>query len=162
MKFCPECGKPLHEEMQEDRIIHTCECGFVDWDNWVNVCCMAVGFNEKHEVLLVTLKGAEEGRVTFPGGFRNLGETLEEAAQRECLEESGYRIEELKVHRIYTNDRRRLVWIVYLGKITGGAFSENAETRSARFHSRVDLPASDSLRGPIAREILGEFAAGKI
>lgn len=162
MKFCPECGKPLCEERCEDRTIHTCECGFVDWDNWVNVCCMAVGFNEKHEILLVTLKGAENGKITFPGGFRNLGETLEEAAKRECLEESGYRIENLKLYRVYANDPKRLVWIVYLGNVAGGAFRENEETCSAHFHSPGDLPASESLRGPIAREILGEFATGRI
>jgi NADH pyrophosphatase NudC (nudix superfamily) len=160
MKFCPECGKPLREEKMGADTIRRCDCGFIDWDNWVNVCVMAVCFNDRHEVLMVTLKGAESGKITFPGGYRNLGESLEEAAKREAWEESGFRVDGLKLYKAFTNDPKRLVWLVFVGKILDGHFQENDETCEARLLGIESLPSPDLMRGWISREILSDIRSG--
>ena len=43
-----------------------CEnCGFIDWDNWVYVACVAVAFNDRDEFLMVRLKGKKRERSLF-------------------------------------------------------------------------------------------------
>lgn len=71
MKFCPDCGLLLKEELLDNKIIKICQCGFINWDNWVNVSTVVVCYNKKNEFIMVRLKGEEKGRVTFPGGYRD-------------------------------------------------------------------------------------------
>jgi len=162
MKYCPECGKRLTEERSDHRTIGRCACGYIDWDNWVNVCVMAVCFNDRHEVLMVTLKGGEDGKITFPGGYRNLGETFEVAGARETWEESGFHVDNLKLYNVFFNDPKRLVWLVYVGKVIDGHFLENDETRDARLYGKDELPSMDQMRGSISREILSDILSGKL
>lgn len=154
MNYCPDCGKLLVDEMVDHHLVKKCSCGFIDWDDWVNVCVMTLCFNEKNEFLMVTLKGKEDGKITFPGGFRELHETLPEAAKRETLEESGYQIDQLTLFRVYTIDHKRLLWIVYRATIVGGAFHENEETKRSEFYSYNHPPKMEDLRGPITKELV--------
>lgn len=157
MKYCPDCGKLLKEGLVDNHLVKRCDCGFIDWDNWVNVCVMSICFNEKNEFLMVTLKGNEEGKMTFPGGFRELHETIEEAAKRETLEESGYSIDNLTLFRVFNNDARRLVWIVFRAKIASGRFCDNCETKDARFYSKTNPPEMERMRGTITAELVTQL-----
>ncbi|WP_017415243.1 NUDIX hydrolase [Clostridium tunisiense] len=104
MKFCPDCGALLKEHLEDKQVIKKCNCGFTDWDNWVNVAVVVACYNSKKEFVMVRLKGNEKGKVTFPGGYRDLGETLEDAAKREFFEETGYAIDNLNLFKVYTRD----------------------------------------------------------
>ncbi len=157
MKYCPECGKNLMEEIINKKIIKKCDCGFIDWDNWVNISAVVVAYNSNNEFLMVKLKGKEKGKLTFPGGYRDLYETIEEAAIRECFEETGYIINDLSLFKIYTRDDIRLVWIVYKAKITGGNFIENSETESIAFYSKNNLPKIENLRGDLTSRLLHDI-----
>ena len=90
MNYCPNCGNVLIKTTIDETLVNKCKkCNFIDWDNWVNISWVVVAYNKNDEFLMVILKGKEEGKITFPGGYRNLGETLEEAAKREFYEETG-------------------------------------------------------------------------
>src|SRR5690606_19782200 len=102
MEYCPVCGKKLVPSEIENHKVKTCRCGYIDWDNWVNLSAVRLPYNEQGEFMMVQLKGKSQGKITFPGGFRNLGESLEEAAIRECFEESGFHIGHLELYKIYT------------------------------------------------------------
>jgi ADP-ribose pyrophosphatase YjhB (NUDIX family) len=53
---------------------------------------------QDNNILLLRKDGYEQGeRFALPGGGQDLGETLEQALHRECLEEIGSRIE---IHRL--------------------------------------------------------------
>lgn len=163
MEYCPVCGKKLEPSEIENHKIKQCACGYIDWDNWVNISAVSVAYNEKNEFMMVHLKGKSAGKITFPGGFRNLGESLEEAAIRECFEESGYRIHQLELYKIYTKDDLRLVWVVYKAQILEGTFLENKETEKITFHSLMNLPDTDKLRGNLTRQLLQDLIKeGKI
>jgi ADP-ribose pyrophosphatase YjhB (NUDIX family) len=118
MNFCPNCGSILIDAIIDETNVKKCKkCNFVDWNNWVNISCVVVAYNKNNEFLMVVLKGKETGKITFPGGYRNLGETLEEAAKREFYEETGMFINQIELFKIYTKDEQRLVWIVYKAKV---------------------------------------------
>ena len=119
MNYCPTCGTKLIDIAIDDNLIKKCNnCEFIDWNNWVYVSCVVVAYTKSDEFLMVKLKGKEEGKVTFPGGYRNIGETLEEAAKREFFEETGMILEEVKIRNTYVKDSIRLVWVVFTDRKT--------------------------------------------
>lgn len=157
MDYCPVCGMKLEPSEIENHKIKKCECGYIDWDNWVNLSAVSVPYNDQGEFMMVHLKGKSLGKITFPGGFRNLGESLEEAAIRECYEESGYTIDHLELYKIYTKDDLRLVWVVFKAHILSGSFIENNETVKVSFHSLHNLPSFDKLRGSLTKQLLTDL-----
>lgn len=158
MSFCPHCGTKLVERVLDDHSRMACDnCGFVDWDNWMNVAVVVVAYNAKNEFAMVRMKSQQAGTLTFPQGFREVGETLIEAAQREMLEEAGHYIEDIELYRIYTLDSKRLVWIVYKARLGQGEFVENEETEELLFFSRDNPPPLDNLRGHLTEGLLQEL-----
>jgi len=157
MKYCPKCSKLLKEEKIDNQIVKTCSCGYLDYNNWVFIACVVCAFNENNEFLMVRLKGKEEGKVTFPGGFRNLNETLEDAAKREFYEETGYTIDEPKLFKVFTRDDLRLVWITYTAYIKDGEFKENDETSEVIFCSRNNLPKESEIRGNLTEQLINDI-----
>lgn len=156
MKFCPECGLKLIYDINNTDRKRTCKCGYIDWDNWVNIGVVTVAFNNNNEFAMVTLKGNEEDKITFPGGFREMGETLEEGAAREFFEETGYKVENLELFRVYTYDDKRLIWVAFIGTIGDGEFVENAETKCMKFYSKDNQPPEEAFRGPLTRRLFFE------
>mgnify|MGYP002856957754 CR=1 FL=1 len=97
--FCPYCGSKRIKTFKKD--IHSrkwlCEeCGF---DLYNNIAA-AVGLviqNENGEILFERrAKEPRKGFLAFPGGFCDSDESGEEAAKRECLEETGVLPQEVR------------------------------------------------------------------
>ena len=89
-----------------------------------------------------------DGKWTLPGGWADEGDSPREAAERECLEESGY---EVKVARLVAlRDRRRheyrprhlggIYKLIFLADITGGEAKLSHETTDVGFFLLDDLP----------------------
>lgn len=159
MKFCPDCGSLLKEHLENKQVIRKCNCGFIDWDNWVNIATVVACYNSKNQFVMVRLKGNEKGKVTFPGGYRDLGETLEEAAKREFFEETGYVIDNLNLFKFYTRDDLRLVWVVFTAQLGSGEFIVNSETDEMLFFSKENLPRIEDLRGELTAKLLQDLLA---
>ena len=148
MKYCPQCGKLLNHTIHiEDRDVKQCTCGYIDWDNWVNVSAVTVAYNDEGKVMMVRMK--KTGKLTFPGGYRNIGETIKEAAKRECFEETGYHVSDLTLYDVFTLDKLRLVWIVFKAKVGNGTFIDNDEVSEVLFISPTDHIKDEALRGSL-------------
>ena len=72
---------------------------YCEIDKGTEACCMTIRnaakaiIVHKGKVLLIKYSyGAGETCYTIPGGGQNCLETMEEAIQRECLEETGYQV----------------------------------------------------------------------
>ena len=120
----------------------------------MNVAAVVVAYNDNAEFAMVRMKDQEAGTLSFPQGFRELGETITQTAQREFLEETGYQVENLELYDIYTSDPKRLIWIIYTGTMGKGNFRENAETSELLFYSKACPPAFDNLRGHLTKRLL--------
>jgi 8-oxo-dGTP diphosphatase len=104
----------------EDRERPTCpSCGFVHYlDPKVAV---AVILGDENGVLLGRRRidpGA--GLWSFPAGYVNRGEVLEEAAAREVLEELGLAVELTGLVGVYSQRGEAVVLVVYAGTIEAG------------------------------------------
>lgn len=158
MNFCPNCGTKLSSKIIDNSSVKTCNsCGYIDWDNWVNISCVVAAYTDNDELLLVRLKGKEQGKITFPGGYRELGESLIQAAQREFFEETGMKVDQLKLFKTYTKDEQRLVWIVYRGKVKKTDFIENSEVSEVIFIKNIKDISPNELRGKLTEQLLDDL-----
>ncbi|MBW2091305.1 MAG: NUDIX hydrolase [Deltaproteobacteria bacterium] len=80
----------------------------------------------------------------LPGGFVDYGESLEKAAFREALEETGLNIEELQQFRAYSDPKRdprqHTVTNVFLAKAHGNPTGRD-DAKRAQVFTAVNLPA---------------------
>jgi 8-oxo-dGTP diphosphatase len=84
-----------------------------------------------------------QGFYALPGGFVEVGETVEEAAKREAKEETGLEITLLKLVGVYSkpdrDPRGHVVSICYLAS-GSGTLSAGSDARSAEVFDPGDLP----------------------
>ena len=79
-----------------------------------------------------------QGAVTFPGGFVDLGESVEEAAAREAREEIGIDVELTGLVGVYSRPEQRVVLIVYTAIPLGQPrVSDEATRRCTRSRPRT-------------------------
>src|SRR5262249_38714307 len=117
--YCLECGTALEDRHHEDRTRPTCPaCGFIYYlDPKVAV---AVVLGDKDGVLLGR-RGIDPGSGlwSFPAGYVNRGEALEEAAVREVSEELGLQVRLTGLIGVYSEAGSAVVLIVYGGGVVG-------------------------------------------
>src|SRR5690606_39615632 len=66
-----------------------------------------VVFNPRGEVLLIKRKNPPfQGQFALPGGFVDVGETVEDACRRELMEETGVRAGRLTLVGVYSDPKR--------------------------------------------------------
>lgn len=94
--FCPKCGAKNFKI--NDNYSKKCDsCGFVYYKNPVIGVGVAI-FNESGQILcLQRERDPGKGLLALPGGFVDIGESIEEAAIREVMEETGVEITDLKL-----------------------------------------------------------------
>lgn len=106
-------------------------------------------FDKENRVLMQ--KRSDNGQWGFPGGFMDLGESVQDTARREVYEETGLKLEELELFGIYSGpqydktfsngDQVSLVLISFVCKRYSGEFVEsNEESIQNKFYSLKELP----------------------
>jgi len=114
---------------------------------------------------LLMQKRADNGTWGVPGGSMNPGETLEETARRETLEETGIRLDKIKFINIFSGpelfykypngDQIYIVTAVYLAKeFTQTKQGHDEEVLEIRFYPLDNLPENIS---PSIQIILNEL-----
>ncbi|WP_112179860.1 MULTISPECIES: NUDIX hydrolase [Paraliobacillus] len=106
-------------------------------------------FDRENRVLMQ--KRSDNGQWGLPGGFMDLGESVQGTAKREVYEETGLLLEELELFGIYSGpqydktfsngDQVSLVLISFICKKYSGELVEsNEESLQNKFYSLDELP----------------------
>ena len=114
-------------------------CGFV---NYVNPK-IVTGSIVRHDGKILLCRRAIEPRIgywTLPAGFMELGETAEQAAMREALEEANARIVIDRLLAVYTIPRIAQVQIMYLAHLESAAISAGPESLEVKLAGWSDIP----------------------
>jgi ADP-ribose pyrophosphatase YjhB (NUDIX family) len=114
-RFCPRCGNAA--EVAYPRSISCPHCGYGAYYNPKPVAA-AIPVTPAGEIVLLR-RGFDPGKDlwTFPGGFVDLGETVEEAARREAVEEIRAEVALGELVGVYSRAEERVVLIVFAAKI---------------------------------------------
>ena len=100
----------------------------------------------KNEKILLIKRATEPYKDSWalPGGFVELGETLEQAVAREIEEETCLKTEALKLVGAYSDPKRdprgHTISVAYLMKITSGKPKTTDEAKEIRYFPLNDLP----------------------
>ena len=154
--YCPQCATPLEARFHEDRDRPTCPaCGFIHYlDPKVAV---AVVLGDAGGVLLGRRRiDPASGRWSFPAGYVNRGEVLEDAAVREVLEELGVEIRLTGLVGVYSELGEPVVLVVYAGVIEAGTpRPDGHEVSHVERFPLDELP--DDLAFPHDRRVLRDW-----
>jgi 8-oxo-dGTP diphosphatase len=144
--YCPRCGAIMERRVVDDRDREVCPaCGFIFYRNPVPAVGVVVALDGK--VVLVRRRyEPRAGCWALPAGFMELGESAEDAAIRECHEETGLlvRIDHLLGVYSYGQAQRTGLLIIYAATATGG------ELVAADDATEAGVFALDALPTPMA------------
>jgi ADP-ribose pyrophosphatase YjhB (NUDIX family) len=133
---CPRCTAPA--EVDFPRSLTCTRCGYRSYWSPEPVACAIPKTEDGRIWLLRRALHEAAGRWTFPGGFVNLGESVEQAALRETLEEIGIEVDLGRLVGVYSRASERNVMVVFEATACGTA-------RAGDEASEVRLFAPDRL-----------------
>lgn len=143
IKFCPRCAAQITREEKFGKVRPVCpQCGWIYFQD--PKVAAAVLIEEDSRVLLVRrVNEPFRGLWTLPAGFVNGGEDPAEAAERECLEETGLSVRVMRVLDIIAgreHERGADFVIVYLAEILGGRLAPADDADAVEWFERGSLP----------------------
>lgn len=154
IRYCPYCRHELESRMVAGRLRPYCPaCDrpfFADPK-------LAVAVIVWHGDRIVLQKRAIEpglGLWSFPSGFVERGEPVEEAARREVLEETGLHIEVGELVGLYSRQGQPVVLAVYEGRVVSGELRTSEESTAVEWFPLDALPP---LAFPHDAEILRDW-----
>jgi ADP-ribose pyrophosphatase YjhB (NUDIX family) len=115
-RYCPRCAQPA--EIAYPRSLSCPHCGYGAYYNPKPVAAVIPVRPDGRIILLRRAFDPGKDLWTFPGGFVDLGESVEDAARRETREELGIGIELGPVVNVYSRPEERVVLIVYRATTT--------------------------------------------
>jgi ADP-ribose pyrophosphatase YjhB (NUDIX family) len=96
------------------------------------------------------------GKWVIPGGFVDRGETLEEAAIRETLEETNLQVEITSLLNVYSYPGSTVIVVAFLAQTLGGLPAACDETLEVDFFPYENIPWAE-LAFPSTRDALLDY-----
>jgi len=143
-KFCPRCATQLNLEERFGSVHSVCsKCG---WIHFVDPKVAAAVLVTRDDSVLLVRRVNEpfRGLWTLPAGFVNGGEDPAEAAERECLEETGLSVRVMRVYDIISgreHPRGADFVIVYQAEFIGGEMRANDDADAVEWFGKDNLPS---------------------
>lgn len=113
----------------------------------------------RNDMVLMVRRGVQPalGQWSFPSGYVDRGELVEDGARREMLEETGLVVRLTRLVGVYSHTGSPIILVVYDGTITGGEERPGHDVQEVgRFH-KDGLPG---LPFPHDQRILADWRSG--
>ncbi len=139
-RFCRRCGHKLSEKKIDNKIRpHCASCGFVVY---LDPKIAAVVLVSDGGRLVLVRRGIEPamGRWSFPSGYVDRGEAIEDAAVREVKEETGLDVKLGGLIGLYSRSGSPVALAVFSARVVGGRLEAGSEAQDAAWFSADDLP----------------------
>jgi ADP-ribose pyrophosphatase YjhB (NUDIX family) len=160
-RFCSACGGTLAERWQPNEARHRLACNGCGRIQYHNPTVVAGVLLERDGRVLLLRRAypPRAGAWVFPGGFVELGETAEQAAQRECLEEVAVTARLDALLGVYSRPGPGVVVVVYRGAVIDGDPRAAHEATDVRWFAPEQIPWSE-LAFDTTEAALHDWAAG--
>jgi ADP-ribose pyrophosphatase YjhB (NUDIX family) len=157
VRYCPRCG--AEAEVAFPRSITCGHCGYGAYYNPKPVACAIPRDEDGRVWLLRRAFDPGAGLWTFPGGFVDLGESVEDAARRETREELEIEVELGALVGVYSRAEDRIVLVVFAA-VARGVPRTTEEATEVRAFAPDEVPWGElafwstelALRDALARE----------
>ena len=154
-RFCPHCG--ARPRIEYPRSMHCDTCGYAQFYNPKPVAGAIPREPDGRIWLLRRGFDPSAGKWTFPGGFVDLGESVNTAARREAREELEIEVELNDLVGVYSRPEDRVVLVVYTARITAGDPRPTEEAPEIRAFAPGESPGDELGFGspaPALRDLL--------
>lgn len=143
INFCPRCGTEVIQAERFGNLRPVCPA--CDWVFFADPKVAAAALIETDGRILLVRRANDpmRGLWTLPAGFIDAGENPADAVVRECLEETGYRVQITRlVDVLFGQEHARgaHILIVYQAEIVGGEAVAGDDVDQIGFFSRQALP----------------------
>ncbi len=139
-QLCSACGGTLRRRTYEGRRRFACpDCGLTVFDD-PKVAVGVLATRRGKLVLVQRARTPNRGSWSFPSGFVDAGEGLEEAAVRETKEETGLDIHIQRQLGAFAASGDRVVFIAYAARVTSGRIVIGRECQDVRYFDPDVLP----------------------
>jgi 8-oxo-dGTP diphosphatase len=108
-------------------------------DHRYSVSVAGVIVDDEGRALIIQRR--DNGHWEPPGGILEHGETIEDGLRREVYEETGLKVEPLRLTGIYQNMERKIVALVFRCRLVDGKLTANAEAKYFRWAQRDEIRA---------------------
>jgi len=142
MNYCSHCGSPvtLGVPPGDDRTRHICQnCDRVHYQN-PRIIAGAIPVHEQKILLCRRAIAPREGLWTLPAGFLENGETIEQGALRESLEEANARLRAPALYAIFDIPRIHQVYIFFRAELADLDFAPGTESLETALFAEADIP----------------------
>jgi ADP-ribose pyrophosphatase YjhB (NUDIX family) len=143
VRFCVACGAEMETRMAFGRPRPVCpSCGRIHFRD-PKVAAAVLAEREGRILLVQRRNDPEQGKWTLPAGFVDADESPEEAAVRECCEETGLHVRIsglMDVIHAPEHEHGASIIILYRAEIESGALRAGDDATQAGFFGAMDLP----------------------
>jgi ADP-ribose pyrophosphatase YjhB (NUDIX family) len=158
MFYCSKCGKQVVEKIPvgDSRPRHVCEsCDTIHYQNPKIVAgCIPVW----EDRLLLCRRAIEPryGLWTLPAGFMENGESTEQAAARETMEEACAEVDDLSLYGVFSIPQINQVYMMFRARLANGSFQAGEESLDVKLFDEHEIPW-DNLAFPVVRLTLERY-----
>ncbi len=159
INFCLRCGGRLTARHVHGRPRPACPgCGFV---LYLEPKVAAVVLASRDGRLVLVRRGIEPalGQWSFPSGYVDRGEAVEEAAIREVREETGLEVKLDRLVGLYSRSGSPVVLAVYSASVVGGTLAPGPEVQEVGLFHPDEMPP---LPFPHDEQILQDWRAPSV
>ncbi len=144
LKRCAFCGGKLAKRyvaIEQHRRLVCDKCGQITYTNPKVVAGLIPMMPDGSVVLLRREIEPAKGKWSYPAGYQELGETVEQAAVRETWEEICVRVKVTGLVGIYSYPDAGVVTIVYAGKVLKGEIpAPGIESQDVQLYHPSKIP----------------------
>ena len=140
--YCVKCGKKTNNLLVNGDSMYRDVCSSCNYIHYINPKIIVGVLPCKGDRVLLCKRDIEPGfgKWTLPSGFMEMGESLEEGAKREALEEANLKIIIKKLYGTYSIPKIGQVLFIYIGKISNNNFRAADETSEVSLTRINNIP----------------------
>lgn len=145
MNFCSQCGHTVIQRIPEgdSRLRYVCEqCQTIHYQN-PNIVAGSLPTWDRQVLLCRRAIEPRLGYWTLPAGFMENGETMEQAARRETVEEACATLQDLHLYMLVDVPHINQVHVFYRAELASPEFAAGPESLEVRLFDEADIPWSD-------------------
>ena len=162
MNYCSNCGGPVEFAVpagdNRQRFVCTA-CGIIHYQN-PKIVSGCIPHWEDRVLLCRRAIAPRHGLWTLPAGFLENGETVQQGAARETLEEANARVEITDLYSMFNLPHIDQVYLLFRGRLLDLEFGPGAESLEVGLFREADIPW-DRLAFPVVRETLRLYFADR-
>ena len=140
--YCIKCGGKTKNEIINGDNIPRNKCEACNYIHYINPKIIVGALPYRNDRVLLCKRDIHPGfgKWTLPSGFMEMGESLEQGAEREAKEEANLKLQLKKLYGTYSIPEIGQVLFIYIGKIMNENFRAADETAEVNLFSISNIP----------------------